>query len=122
MYHSSKIPFAADYLSFMPEQVSDSRAAAYHGTHVAGIAAGNMYEDEEGRMHSGVAPDAQILFFGLDSPWLEYSDMIAAMEDAVKLQADVLNISQGNLYEILKEDDPIRDAVNCASALRSAGR
>lgn len=115
LYRSSKVPFAADYIFGEEENVSYYDEAVYHGTHVAGIAAGNVFQNEEGQTFSGIAPDAQIVFFGFGAGY-ELSDMIAAIEDAVKLQSDVINMSEGSIDEVLTEDDPFRDAVNTAEA------
>lgn len=116
VYHNSKVPFAANYLDYRSDDVSDSSEAAYHGSHVAGIAAGNVFQDEEGQTFSGVAPDAQIVFCALNVFSMENDDLIALLEDTVKLQADVVNISIGNNCELLSEDDAFRDAVNAAES------
>ena len=68
--------------------------AYYHGTGVAGIAAGGA----EGDQFIGVAPEANILplraFLGDEGADLARSDMIASLiNDAVANDADVINIS-----------------------------
>ena len=66
-----------------------------HGTHVAGIAAANKVEGSE---VVGVAPDAQIMVmkvFG-DNGGAFTMDILAALEDALMLGADVVNLSLGS--------------------------
>ncbi|MBP0966187.1 MAG: S8 family serine peptidase, partial [Oscillospiraceae bacterium] len=115
IWHSSKVPFAANYEDQIPMNVRDASEYAYHGTHVAGIAAGNVYEDAEGRTLSGIAPNAQIVFMAMQYI-SDVTDFIGALEDAVKLQADAINMSMGYCTEAPGKDDPFRDAVNTAEA------
>lgn len=84
--------------------IKDSTLAA-HGQHVAGIAAANGSEgdqpgdvEETGRI-DGVAPNAQLLamkVFSNSGGGAASSDIIAAIEDSVKLDADVINMSLGS--------------------------
>ena len=89
VYHSSKIPFAFDY------QGRDTGVSGhYHGTHVAGIVGANS-----GGVVTGVAPDAQLLIMKVfdDAGSGAYdNDILAALDDAVKLGADVINMSLGS--------------------------
>ena len=94
LYRTAKVPFAFDYadndLDVNPGSAGD------HGVHVAGIAAAN-----EGIAADvvGVAPQAQILamkvFSSSGSNGATWDDILAAMEDAVRLGADVINLSLG---------------------------
>lgn len=96
-YKSSKIPYEYNYVNTSDTDgwETGAQSANYsHGTHVAGIASGTAAN------HKGVAPDAQILNMRLFDPAnLEQSGgtnkIIAAIEDAVKLNADVINLSLG---------------------------
>ena len=93
-YRSEKIPFAYNYAQ-NSENVQPSDATI-HGTHVTGIAAGSPKETADGIL-SGVAPNSQILFFGVFSDGgAAPSCILAAMEDAVKLGADTINLSLGS--------------------------
>lgn len=88
IYQSDKIPFAYDYYG------SDTNVSGgnSHGTHVAGIVGANS-----GQV-TGVAPDAQLMImkiFGDDGSGAYDSDIIAALEDAVVLGADAVNMSLG---------------------------
>ncbi|MBR6719171.1 MAG: S8 family serine peptidase [Oscillospiraceae bacterium] len=116
VYYSSKVPFAADYLDSNPRAIENQTPAQYHGSHVAGIAAGNAYQTNDGELISGVAPDAQLVFMAIDGEIFDESVFLAALEDAVKLQADAANISLGNSHEQMEEDDPFCRAVNAAEA------
>lgn len=93
VYRSEKIPFAYNYAQ-KSDNVQPS-GATIHGTHVTGIAAGSLKEVSDGLL-SGVAPNSQVLFFGVFSNGgANIADIFAAMEDAVKLNADAINLSLG---------------------------
>ena len=88
VWHSEKIPFAFDY------QADDADVATTneHGTHVASIAAGGA--DSTGR-YVGIAPGAQLLLMKIfDDSGSAVS--YRAVEDALLLGADVINLSLGN--------------------------
>ena len=117
-YLNSKVPFCASYSGDPYLDVPDDRLPVYHGTHVAGIAAGNEYEGPDGRIYSGVAKDAQVFFMAIHEP--EYNDgsvsyeaAISAVEDSIKLGTDIISMSFGSNVE---EYDayPINDAYAAA--------
>ena len=88
IYQSDKIPFAYDYYG-NDTNVSGGNS---HGTHVAGIVGANR-----GQV-TGVAPDAQLMImkiFGDDGSGAYDSDILAALDDAVMLGADAINMSLG---------------------------
>ncbi len=105
-YRSSKVPFAVNYC-----ENNYAGVAKYttHGTHVAGIAAGNEYKTSEGNTISGIARDAQLILMaiGVDEMHTDTLAGIAAMEDAVKLHADVINMSYGSRWVEMFENDAI---------------
>ena len=113
-YISSKVPFAIDYTED-PYSIADPNPLAYHGTHVCGIAAGNRITDEEGVAMSGVAPDAQIVFMGMESANDIEAVLIAAIEDAVKLNVDAINMSLGIEGDLMGQSI-LAEAVNQAEA------
>ena len=93
-----------------------------HGTHVAGIAAGNARTQATGSTVSGIAPRAFIgnykALIGTDSglsPNGNAPEIVAAIEAAVRDGMDVLNLSIGQ-----PELEPRRDIV--ALALDAAAR
>jgi lactocepin len=84
---SDKVIFAYDYTDGDPDVYPTNS----HGTHVAGIIAGN-----NGDGFFGIAPQAQIMamkVFGDDNKGAEATDILAALEDAIILGADVINMS-----------------------------
>ena len=89
VYYNAKLPFCWDYI----EQDGDPQhTATDHGTHVAGIAAGNNGSD-----FKGVAPDAQIIPMGVfdANGGATFTTLMAAMEDCVFLGVDAINMSLG---------------------------
>ena len=112
-YISNKLPYVIDYVDDPYEGVPDP--ASYHGTHVSGIAAGNTFTAADGTVLSGIAKDAQLMFFGVgeQSGTISEDAALAAIEDAVKLHADVINMSWGRSGEAW-EGNPLSDAIFAA--------
>ena len=118
--------------SFAPPGAQNPRAGvpvdgdnSSHGTHVAGIAAGNpRTQSSGGRVVSGVAPRAHLgnyrALVGTDSglsPNGNAPEIVAAIEAAVRDGMDVLNLSIGE-----PEIEPRRDVVALAlDAAAAAG-
>lgn len=105
LYRSQKIPFAYDYAD-MDTNVSDPES---HGTHVAGIVGANR-----GTEVTGVAPDAQLFImkvFGDNTGGAYDSDILAALDDSVKLGADVINMSLGSPAGFSEDSDRAMQAV-----------
>lgn len=99
-YYSEKIPYRWDYAGVDKNVYNNSNS---HGTHVAGIVGGNS------DVLLGAAPDAQLLLMkvfkdGANALAKEYV-ILAALEDCVKLKADVVNMSLGS--EVGQEPDNI---------------
>ena len=105
-YVSEKIPFAINYVDSNYEYTHDNDGVGDHGSHVAGIATANRYVPSgdgfanaltEVQMQ-GVAPDAQIIVmkvFGNTGGAYE-SDYMVAIEDAIMLGCDAVNLSLGS--------------------------
>ena len=88
VYVNEKFPFAYDYA----ENDTDVSPSVSHGTHVAGIAAGNADKIV------GVAPEAQIIVAKVSrdgSRAISDSALLAALDDMVLLRPDVINLSLG---------------------------
>ena len=106
-YVSAKIPFAYNYIdkNYTIDHVHDTQGE--HGSHVEGIAAANAYiQQADGTFASaldtvkvqGVAPDAQLVVmkvFGSGGGAYD-SDYMVAIEDAVMLGCDSVNLSLGS--------------------------
>lgn len=89
---STKLPFVFDYF----DNDTDVLSLSSHGTHVAGIIGAGKTDKSD--MY-GIAPNCQLLLMKIfdDSAKSAYDHLlIAAMEDAVKLGADVINLSLGH--------------------------
>ena len=108
-YVNTKLPFGYNYKDADYDITHDNDEEGEHGSHVAGIATANswLYNAESGAygkateycFMQGVAPEAQLLtmkVFGKGgSPY--DSDYMAAIEDAIVLGADVVNLSLGSV-------------------------
>ncbi|MBQ3566506.1 MAG: S8 family serine peptidase [Oscillospiraceae bacterium] len=93
-YVNEKIPFAFDYMNYDFNPFSNYDT---HGTHVAGIAAGNGDAESDPTYNpDGIASEAQLVLLG--SEMLFDSTIIAAYDDALFLGADVINASYGCTY------------------------
>ena len=100
-YFTDKVPFGYNYADGNNDVIDST--GSEHGMHVAGIVAANG--DDEGLSTldavKGVAPEAQLLamkvFTNDPNQGSAYDDdIIAAIEDSVKLGADVINMSLGS--------------------------
>lgn len=96
-YISEKIPFAYDYADKDNEVTPTAEAVEKygndHGTHVAGTVAGNSDTIQ------GVAPKAQLMImkvFSDSGNGASTENILAGLEDAVNLNADVINMSLGS--------------------------
>ena len=100
-YVSEKFPFAYDYADNDPD-ASPTGDAGSHGTHVAGITAGNAGEIV------GIAPDAQIIVAKVarsSNGGIPDSALLAALDDMVILHPDVVNLSLGQTGGMDNEAD-----------------
>lgn len=100
MYLRSKLPFAYDY--------ADSDTNVYpheqHGTHVASIITGKSDEI------TGVAPGSQLATFKVFSDYTtgaKTEAILAALNDAVTLGVDVINMSLGTSCGFTREVDEV---------------
>ena len=95
VYYSTKVPFGFNYVDYSLDITHDNDTQGDHGTHVAGIATANSVGDSG---VVGVAPDAQLVVmkvFG-QGGGAYTEDWLAALEDALMLQCDVVNMSLGS--------------------------
>ena len=96
-WFSNKIPYGYNYAD-ESQEIRDSGIGGFHGMHVAGIVAANGDTKNEGV--SGVAPNAQLLAMKVFSNDALVSTVyeevwLKAIDDSIKLGADVLNMSLG---------------------------
>lgn len=99
VWYSNKIPFTYDYAG------KDTDVFPYdseHGTHVAGIIGG------EDTVIQGIAPDTQLVlmkvFPDIDTGG-KTEDILCALEDAVKIGVDAINMSLGASCGFAREAD-----------------
>nr|WP_283246014.1 cell wall-binding repeat-containing protein [Bacillus suaedae] len=115
-WFTEKVPYGYNYIdkSF---DILDQVSSASHGMHVGGTSAANG--DEENGGIKGVAPEAQLLalkVFGND-PMIQttYGDIyVKAIDDAIKLGVDVLNLSLGATAAFVNAEDPEQKAIRIA--------
>lgn len=107
LYRNTKLAFGFNYVDsdLNIDHLSDTQGE--HGSHVAGIATANAYVPNEDGTYSnaldevyvqGVAPDAQLVVmkvFGVKGGAYD-SDYMAAIEDAIILGCDSINLSLGS--------------------------
>ncbi len=112
VYYSRKIPFVYDYADKDPDVFPyDSE----HGTHVAGIIGG---KDD---VITGVAINTQLVLLKVFpdlQQGAETDDILAALEDAVLIGVDAINMSLGTAcgFAREKDGDPINDVYDKINA------
>ncbi len=105
-YRNAKVPYAVNYVDLDLDITHANDDQGEHGSHVAGIAAANKYiPSGDGYVNAleavgtqGEAPDAQLLImkvFGKGGGAYD-SDYMAAIEDALVLGCDSVNLSLGS--------------------------
>jgi len=93
-YISARIPFAYDYCHGDDEVLTRDD----HGTHVSALAAGYAENGDGSVKFRGAAPAAQLLAMKVlpdNGSGAEDAVVLRAMEDALTLGADVVNLSMG---------------------------
>lgn len=116
-YYTPKVPYGYNYMDENDEIRDLGPGASMHGMHVSGTVGANGDEDNGGI--KGVAPEAQILalkVFGNDpemgSTWADI--YIRAIDDAIALGADVINMSLGSTAAFVLPDSPENQAIENA--------
>lgn len=113
-YFTEKVPYGHNYADENNEVLDLGPNASMHGMHVSGTVGANGDEDNGGL--KGVAPEAQILglkVFGNDPEMPStYGDIyVKAIDDAILLGADVINMSLGSTASFVDGEDPEQKAV-----------
>jgi lactocepin len=118
-HFTDKVPYGYNYADGNDNVIDDK---SQHGMHVAGIVAANGDDSGTSTFESvkGVAPEAQLLAMKVftNNTITEEAyddDIIAAMEDSVKLGADVINMSLGGGPGFSTEEDAQNVAVKNAT-------
>ncbi|MEQ2525507.1 S8 family serine peptidase [Bacillaceae bacterium CLA-AA-H227] len=116
-YYSDKVPYGYNYMDDNDIIRDIAPGASMHGMHVAGTVGANG--DEENGGIKGVAPEAQLLalkVFGNDPEVaVTYSDIyVKAIDDAIVLGADVLNMSLGSTAGFVSPETQEQKAVERA--------
>lgn len=121
-YFTEKVPFGYDYSENKNDCLSKNKD---HGYHVAGITASN------GEI-VGVAKNAQVLgmkVFSDKGQGAQTDDIVKAIEDSVKLGADIINMSLGYSKAVVSDEDfsqlavaqATKDGVICVIAAGNDG-
>ncbi|MCH5279443.1 MAG: S8 family serine peptidase [Christensenellaceae bacterium] len=115
LYENAKIPFTWDYYD---RDYDPNHTSSDHGTHVAGIAAGNNGAD-----FKGVAPNAQLVVMQVfnengGGPW---DLLMAALEDCVYLGVDAINMSLGSTAGYSSAYSTVDGFAEVYEALENAG-
>jgi lactocepin len=113
-WYTEKVPYGYNYMDNNHDILDLTPGASSHGMHVAGSVGANG--DVENGGIKGVAPEAQILalkVFGNDPAIpTTYGDIyVKAIDDALALGVDVLNLSLGSTAGFVNEDNPEQQAV-----------
>ena len=111
LYKSGKVPFAFDYADVdtdvTPSQTAVEKYGNDHGTHVAGIAAGKTVDADGNVTFAGQSPEAQLAIFKVFSDTTNGAstqNILAALNDALLLDVDVINMSLGSVGGFASEE------------------
>ncbi|MGH4138192.1 S8 family serine peptidase [Clostridium sp.] len=117
-YFTNKVPYGYNYADKNQNIIDDG---SMHGMHVAGIVAANGLSTQVSKFEAiqGVAPEAQLLAMKVfsndpDYPSCNDEDVVAAINDSIKLGADVINMSLGSDSGFVENSAPIQQAIKDA--------
>ncbi|SHO50496.1 S8 family serine peptidase [Anaerocolumna xylanovorans] len=114
---NTKVPYAYDYADKDPDVIPEPESVTAngndHGTHVAGTVAAPEGDSDN---ITGVVPEAQLMIMKVFSDILgntgaSTENILAAIEDAVILGADVINMSLGSPSGFTEEGEDSISAV-----------
>lgn len=119
-YYNEKIPYYYNYQDSSSDinTLLDS-AGSRHGLHVAGIVGANSSENKDLSI-KGVAPNAQLAILKVfskdfNSPYTYTDAQVKAVDDAVKIGCDSINLSLGSRSGFVNEDNMISKAFKRAA-------
>ena len=118
-WYNDKVVYAYDYFDGTDNIKEAERDS--HGMHVTGIATGNPDKEAgNGEKIYGVAPEAQVMFMRVFSDRQKTTGSalyVKAIDDAVALGADTINMSLGSTTgSMVNADSDIVDAIKRARA------
>ncbi len=113
-YYTTKVPYGYNYYDQNHVIKDEGSQASHHGMHVAGIVGANG--DVENGGVQGVAPESQILAMKVFSNDPEYATTfddvyLEAIDEAIKLGANGLNMSLGSPSGFYEYDNPVNVAI-----------
>ncbi|QAT60632.1 hypothetical protein EQM13_03095 [Acidilutibacter cellobiosedens] len=116
-YFTEKVPYGYNYYDENDEILDLGPGASQHGMHVAGTAGANG--DPENGGIKGIAPESQLLamkVFSNDPSYATtYDDIyLEAIDEAIKLGADVLNMSLGSAASFYVPESAVDSAITNA--------
>lgn len=109
-FFNEKVPYGYNYADENDVIIPKN---SQHGVHVAGIV-GATGQNKGAVRVKGVAPEAQLLGLKVFSEYANGAsgaDVMAALEDAVKLGADVVNLSLGSTSGFFDKQDAYQRAI-----------
>jgi len=117
-YYTLKVPYGYNYFDKNDTILDLGPDASMHGMHVAGTVGANGDESKGGI--KGVAPNAQLLALKVFSNDPSYASTfgdiyIKAIDDGIKLGADVLNMSLGSAAGFVNPDNIEQQAIQRAT-------
>ena len=105
---NNKIPFYYSYLTDNHLDLDYTNNSVYHGQHVAGIAVGN------GDVYQGISPKSQVALMKVTNSKGSFSNdeaILKAINDAVILNVDAINMSFGKGIYDFDEKDSMYESV-----------
>ncbi|MFB7138712.1 S8 family serine peptidase [Gottfriedia sp. NPDC056225] len=116
-WYSDKVPTGYDWADNDTDVIPRGANGNPHGTHVSGTIGANGDEENDGVL--GIAPGVQLLaekVFSDSGGGAYEDDIIAGIDHAVAMGADVINMSLGTDSGFVGEDkDPIQKAIREAT-------
>ncbi|PEL12457.1 S8 family serine peptidase [Bacillus sp. AFS017336] len=116
VWYTDKVPTGYDWADHDTDVIPRGDGSP-HGTHVSGIIGANGDESKDGVQ--GIAPGTQLLaekVFSDNDTGAYEDDIIAGIEHAVTMGADVINMSLGvDAGTVSEDDDPIQKAIRVAT-------
>ncbi|MDM5327429.1 S8 family serine peptidase [Neobacillus sp. CF12] len=117
VWYNDKVPTGYDWADKDTDVIPRGQNGSSHGMHVAGTVGANGDEENDGVQ--GIAPGVQLLaekVFSDNGGGAYEDDIIAGIEHAVTMGADVINMSLGSdAGYVGEENDPIQKSIREAT-------